>query len=141
MNTELALHLPPEEGAIAETLEALAAFFAQHRLPPNLLPVFAVAFDEILSNIVHYAGLDSGGGIDIRLWAEAGSLCAEVQDGGIAFDPLASGSPDTTLGVDERTIGGLGILLVRRLMDRVTYERTGGRNVVRFAKAMPADRA
>ena len=51
-----------------------------------------------------------------------------VSDDGPEFDPLAAAEPDTALGVEERPVGGLGIALVRRLMDAVEYERRGGRN-------------
>ena len=62
-----------------------------------------------------------------------------VSDDGPAFDPLAAAAPDTSLGVEERPIGGLGIALVRRLMDEVEYERRDGRNHLRLAPAARPD--
>ena len=57
-------------------------------------------------------------------------------DDGPAFDPLAAQAPDTTLGLDERPVGGLGLMLVRRLMDDVAYERRDGRNHLRLRRRL-----
>jgi serine/threonine-protein kinase RsbW len=61
-----------------------------------------------------------------------------VADDGPEFDPLSAAEPDTTLGVEDRPIGGLGIALVRRLMDEVAYERRDGRNRLRFERRLVA---
>jgi serine/threonine-protein kinase RsbW len=61
-----------------------------------------------------------------------------VSDDGPEFDPLAAEAPDTTLAVEDRPIGGLGIELVKRLMDEVRYERSGGRNRLRLARRLVA---
>jgi serine/threonine-protein kinase RsbW len=57
-----------------------------------------------------------------------------IEDDGVAFDPLARAAPDVTADLDEREIGGLGIHLVRTLMDGMTYERRGERNVLVIVK-------
>jgi anti-sigma regulatory factor (Ser/Thr protein kinase) len=59
-------------------------------------------------------------------------------DDGVPYDPLQAAEPDVTASLDERSIGGLGILLVKKMMDTVTYERAGGRNVLRMRKRLPA---
>ena len=89
-----------------------------------------IALDELFSNVAHYAyGEDVG-----KVWVEACSLAGErgisitLEDEGVPFDPLAHEDPDVTLGVAERSIGGLGIFLVRRTMDDMRYERRGDRN-------------
>ncbi len=61
-----------------------------------------------------------------------------VVDDGPEFDPLSAAQPDTTLGVENRPVGGLGIALVRRLMDEVAYERRDGRNRLRFERRLVA---
>ncbi|CCB66690.1 ATP-binding protein [Hyphomicrobium sp. MC1] len=136
MSGELSLRLHLEEGTPKQMPEIIAEFLSVHDLPEGLLQPFAVVFDEILSNIAAYGYPEvSEKVVDVRLSIKDGEIRAEVEDGGIAFDPLQIPDPDTTLDVTERPIGGLGILLVRKLMDRVTYERRDGRNVLRFAKA------
>jgi serine/threonine-protein kinase RsbW len=61
-----------------------------------------------------------------------------VLDDAPPFDPLEAPEPDTTLPVEQRPLGGLGIFLVRKLMDEVQYERRDGRNRVACRKRIPA---
>ena len=58
-----------------------------------------------------------------------------LSDEGKAFDPTQRGNADTTLSVEERPIGGLGILLVQTLMDSINYERIDGKNVLTLKKS------
>jgi anti-sigma regulatory factor (Ser/Thr protein kinase) len=58
------------------------------------------------------------------------SLTVEIADEGTPFDPLARSDPDTALDLDHREPGGLGILLIRSLVDEIAYRREGGRNVL-----------
>ena len=61
-----------------------------------------------------------------------------MADDGPGFDPLSAPEPDTSLGIEERPIGGLGIALVRRLMDHVEYERRDGKNRLRLRRRLVA---
>ena len=95
-----------------------------------------VAIEEILVNIVSYAGLTENDGIEIRCGVFEDPLRAVVQfiDGGIPFDPLAKEDPDVTQSAEDRQIGGLGIYIVKKTMDEVTYAREGDENVLRIRK-------
>ena len=62
---------------------------------------------------------------------------AEIIDEGEAFNPLERESPDISQGLDDRPVGGLGIHIVKQLMDDVSYQRQDGRNHLRFAKRLP----
>jgi serine/threonine-protein kinase RsbW len=93
-----------------------------------------IAFDEIISNGINHGGEGRSPTIEIRLVVEDEGVSGEVADDGKPFDPLAAPKPDTTLPVEQRPIGGLGIHLVRELMDDVSYLRDGGRNRLRFSK-------
>ena len=62
-----------------------------------------------------------------------------LTDNGAAFDPTATAPADITLAVDERPIGGLGIFLVRQLMDSINYERIDGKNVLTLRKEIPKE--
>jgi serine/threonine-protein kinase RsbW len=70
----------------------------------------------------------------VRLSAEPGEIKAEVEDDGEPFNPLEAPEPDTEKSLEERTIGGLGIHLVRKLMDRLEYKREGERNLLTVRK-------
>lgn len=97
-----------------------------------------VAVDEIFSNIANYAYLEDGGTATIiaDVYENDGEKYFKLifKDGGIPFNPLDRPDPDITLGVDERQIGGLGIFMVKKTMDSVTYEYVDGCNILTLVK-------
>ena len=128
----------PEE--IAAALQFVHDFAARHRLPAAALHDLSVAFDEALSNIVKYGyGDDARHEISVQLTIAGTQVVAEVRDDGIPFDPLSVPAPRLEGGIDERPIGGLGIYLLRQLMDEVRYERRGNRNVLVMKKRISGD--
>ena len=94
-----------------------------------------LAVEEAVVNIMDYA-YPSGteGNIEIRMEADSDRLRIIITDTGSEFDPTSVSKVDTTLSVEERPIGGLGIFLVRNLMDSINYERFEGRNILRLEK-------
>jgi anti-sigma regulatory factor (Ser/Thr protein kinase) len=115
--------------------EALTEFCGRHGVPDESRITLNVALEEIVTNIISYA-FDGARerSIDLELGLRDGSLRAIVADDGIAYNPLQHALPDVTLPLEKRRIGGLGIVLITRLVDDVTYERTGGRNVLTISK-------
>lgn len=94
-----------------------------------------IAVDEILSNIVYYAYGESGiGKIDVAGIINNSTVELEFSDEGVEFDPLKKEDPDTTVPVDQREIGGLGIFLVKKLMNSVEYTRVGQKNKLKITK-------
>ena len=95
-----------------------------------------VAMDEIFSNIARYAYPDQNGAAAVRMdFDEKTRLFSlEFRDQGIPFNPLEQAEPDTALGVEARGIGGLGIFLVRKTMDEVSYQYTDGSNILCLKK-------
>ena len=95
-----------------------------------------VAIDEMFSNIAHYAYENGAGDAIVRFGFDADTRTASIvfEDNGISFDPLAKADPDVTLNAEERGIGGLGIFLVKKTMDRVEYRREDGRNILTIEK-------
>ncbi len=94
-----------------------------------------LAVEEAVTNIIDYAypnGIE--GSIDITIEADENRICFIITDSGAEFDPTGVSKADTTLSVDDRPIGGLGVFLVRNLMDSINYERTDGKNVLRMEK-------
>lgn len=92
-----------------------------------------VSLDEVVSNIVKFSRAES---FSVKVALEQDSLVASITfiDNGIPYDPLKKADPDTTLSVEERNVGGLGIFLVKRMMDDVCYSREGDRNVLVLKK-------
>jgi len=94
-----------------------------------------LALDEVVTNAVMYAypkGMN--GTIDIECLVGHQRIKFIIKDNGVAFDPTTVKEPDLTSSVEERKIGGLGIYLVRKLMDSVNYERVNGQNILTLRK-------
>lgn len=120
-------------------MDAIETFLDNPAVPPAIAAKFMLVFDEVVSNALNHGHIGTLPTIDISIAVGPGTVRAEVIDDGKAFDPLAAPPPDTTLSAQDRPIGGLGILLVRKLMDDVTYTRENGRNRLRFSKHLPVE--
>jgi len=137
------LSVPGTDEGVREALDALAALVAGHGLSKAVTWPMEVSLDEVLANVVrHGLAGRAGAAVDVEMRLDANGeppVCELlVSDDGPAFDPLAAEEPDTSLGVEDRPVGGLGISLVRRLMDTVEYERRGERNHVRMRRRLVA---
>ena len=94
-----------------------------------------LAVEEVVVNIMNYAYVaDVKGQVKVEAMANDERLRFILTDSGRSFDPTAVSRADTTLTVEDRPIGGLGILLVRNLMDSINYERIDGQNILRIEK-------
>jgi serine/threonine-protein kinase RsbW/sigma-B regulation protein RsbU (phosphoserine phosphatase) len=99
-----------------------------------------MVFDEMLSNIISYAYHDEDEhDIEIRVELSENRLTVSIVDDGIPFNPIGVEIPDTELSLEERKVGGLGIHLVRNLMDKVSYQRRIDKNIVTFVKHLNTD--
>jgi serine/threonine-protein kinase RsbW len=121
---------------IGELVDRVQALFDARGLPPTLFQSFATAFDEVISNIAAYGCASDS--IRVHVTIAADEVHAEVIDDGVAFDPLQLPDPDVTSGLDDRAIGGLGVYLVRKMMDGVGYERRERFNCLSFWKCIVA---
>ena len=105
-------------------------FLEEKGIPVSLGYKVNITFDELLSNIISYAYTDDGEHvIDIKIELSGDRLVITISDDGIPYNPLGTAVPDTSLSLEEREIGGLGIHLVRNLMGDVTYQRKVNKNV------------
>jgi serine/threonine-protein kinase RsbW len=117
--------------------EALSNLWQERNLPPELEMPAVLALEEVLSNVIRHGCKDvANADIRVRLTIDTDAFEFEVSDNGLAFDPLSQADPDVTLPLEQRTPGGLGIFLVRRLGDFVNYEYRDGRNHLRFRKLL-----
>ena len=95
-----------------------------------------VAIEEVFVNVAHYAYGEGEGDVnfDISFNSESREVSFVMKDKGIPFDPLQKADPDITLSAEERTIGGLGIFITKKTMDKVTYAYENGENVLTMIK-------
>ena len=94
-----------------------------------------LAVEEAVVNVINYAyPIGQEGDIEIRIMCNGETLKTVIIDSGVAFDPTLQEKVDTSLSVEDRQIGGLGILLVRELMDTISYEREKGKNILTLIK-------
>jgi anti-sigma regulatory factor (Ser/Thr protein kinase) len=122
-------HVPATEAGLGQVLDFVDSVTSA--LPAKAARDLRLATEEVGVNIVSY-GFPDGGGSFAVTWNddEAGLVRLQFDDDGIAFDPLALAVPDLTVPMAQRQIGGLGIMMVRKLMDDVHYARVSGRNVL-----------
>ena len=94
-----------------------------------------LAMEEAVVNVMDYAyPAGTVGDVTIEAESEDDQLQFTIIDSGTPFDPTAKEEVDTTLSAEERPIGGLGIHLVRQLMDSINYERIDGKNILTLRK-------
>ena len=96
-----------------------------------------LAIEEAVVNVMSYAyPAGTKGDVDIDAEADDEQLKFVISDSGTPFDPTQKGEVDTTLSAEERGIGGLGIHLIRQIMDTINYERVDGKNVLTLRKKL-----
>lgn len=127
--------------AAVENLGQVLAFVDEQLAgcPPDILLQIDIAVEEIYVNIAHYAYPSGAGDATIRCAVSRTSppkATIELVDGGIPYDPLSRKDPDITLDAEERQIGGLGIFMVKDMMDHVSYRREDGKNVLTMKKTL-----
>jgi anti-sigma regulatory factor (Ser/Thr protein kinase) len=115
-----------------------AAFAEERGLPARIRQSVSVALDELLANTIDYGGAAR---IVVDVTLHPNRLSVMLIDDGQPFDPFGQDAPPpplpgTALPLEERKIGGLGIHLVRKMMDDVRYERRADRNVVVLTKRL-----
>ena len=94
-----------------------------------------LAVEEAVVNVIDYAyPVGTEGDITVKIMSDGQRLYCQIIDSGVPFDPTAKEKADTSLSVEDRQIGGLGILLVREQMDSINYERTDGKNILTLIK-------
>ena len=120
--------LPEATGFFEDILSAANA-------PMKVIAQVNVAVDEIFSNIARYSGATAA---TLGCSLADGRMMLRFSDNGRPYDPTGKPDPDTTLSAEERDIGGLGIFMVKKIMDEVTYEYVDGLNILTLVKALPA---
>jgi anti-sigma regulatory factor (Ser/Thr protein kinase) len=95
--------------------------------------------EEALVNIINYAYPNSKGEVKIQCGVDTdrATFVIQITDSGLAFNPFERPDPDITLSVQDREIGGLGIFMIRQIMDQFSYKRDNDHNVMLLEKKLP----
>ena len=102
-------------------------------VPRKIQNQISISVDEIFSNIARYAYHPETGGATVRI-SVGEDITVEFEDSGIAYDPLRAEAPDITLSAEDRELGGLGLFMVKNMMDSMEYRRDGNKNILTIKK-------
>jgi anti-sigma regulatory factor (Ser/Thr protein kinase) len=131
------LNLEPQVSEIPRLLDWVEACCGAEGVADEVRYKIMLALDEAVANVINHAFGDVPPPhlIRVRLDITAELFAAEVIDNGRQFDPTTAPDPDLMLPLEQRTPGGLGIHLMRNVMDRLQYRHKGGENTLRMEKA------
>ena len=119
--------------SLGDAAEYLSSMLDKGECPAAAKAHLMVALDEVTSNVVRCSGA-SGIALEVRFSNEPRGVVVSVSDDGKPFNPLHVPEPDTKVPLEERPIGGLGILLLRKTMNEVSYHYAHGCNILTFRK-------
>ena len=128
--------------ATMENIEVVTDFVNQQlealNCPMKAQMQIDIAIDELFSNIARYSYNPEVGQATVRVEVVEDPLAVTITfiDNGVPYDPLAKADPDVTLSAEEREIGGLGIYMVKKTMDDITYEYKDGQNILSIKKCI-----
>jgi serine/threonine-protein kinase RsbW len=124
---------PATPGNVQEIVSYVTGLAAEVGVPPEKVVRLDLAIEEWATNVCRYAYRGGDGSVWVAVRREGPTLVVELSDDGSPFDPTAAAEPDVSVPLSERSPGGLGLLLMRRMVDELSYRRDGHRNVVTFA--------
>ena len=133
--------VPADAAQLSVLTEFLREFGSAVALTSAHVGTLELALEEIFLNIVmHGSEPGSTPQVEVSVSLEADAVTMTVEDDGPQFDPLSLPPPDVTVSLADRKVGGLGVFLVRNLMDTVNYARVAGRNQLRMSKRLDGSR-
>ena len=130
------LTLEAKVANLQQVLDFVDENLTSMRCPMKILMQIDVAVEEIFVNVASYAYTPNTGSVTIRmdLQEKPRAVVITFIDSGIPYNPLVKEDPDVSLSAEERSIGGLGIFMVKKTMDKMEYEYTDQKNVLKMYK-------
>ena len=121
---------------LQQVIDFATELLEMHDCPMKAVMQMELVIEEIFVNVSSYAYEPETGDVTICVDFAENPSAVEITfiDGGKPYNPLEKDDPDTTLGIDEREIGGLGIFLVKKNVDDISYEYADGKNILRVKK-------
>lgn len=132
------LIVPADRGEFATLQQWLLSIAAELDMQERIRKQLMICCDEIFTNIASYAYTDRNGSVTVTVEfvSETKSLRIIFSDSGTAFNPLEISEPDTSSALSERKVGGLGMFMVKKMMDSVEYCRQDGKNILTLTKCL-----
>ena len=135
MNHKLTFRIKNDLTELGKISQIVEEFNETHRLPLKAVNAVSLALDEILTNIISYGYEEQGDHfIDIRISLQNEQIILEIEDDARQFNPLTVPEADTESAINERPIGGLGVHLVRNMMDEIHYIYKNNKNCLLMKK-------
>lgn len=126
--------LPNDIATISQLSEFVETVCEEKGLDMALTMNLNLALEEAVVNVMSYAYPGGQGDVKVDIKIDDQKVVSILTDSGIPFDPTQKGDVDTTLPAEERPIGGLGIHLVKQIMDKVSYQYVGNQNILTLEK-------
>jgi serine/threonine-protein kinase RsbW len=131
MTSELFLSIKNNVSALCELMQEVNTFMESSALPARTVYLVNLALEEVLTNVLKYAfDDDREHEITVSVALRSSEIWIECQDDGKPFDPLAAPDPEMKDCISDCTEGGLGIHLVRKMVDSIAYQRDDCRNIL-----------
>ena len=131
MKTKVKIKLPAKLENIEAFLEAVTTFSQDQGIDPKRIPSIELSIEEVLVNIINHAYKGNPGNAEITCGLDDHErLIIQIVDTGLSFNFAALDEPDIAAGIEDRKTGGLGVFLIKKLMDDVHYRRENGRNIL-----------
>jgi serine/threonine-protein kinase RsbW len=137
-DTQVSLTIPADINEIPKVSSELEALMKNHGFPDEDILDTQLAVEEAVTNIVMHGYGNAGGEVAIRFRASQGIVEIQLEDRAIPFNPLTLPEPDLTSDVDDRKIGGLGIFLIRKVMNDIQYRFEDNKNILVMVKRKTA---
>jgi anti-sigma regulatory factor (Ser/Thr protein kinase) len=127
------LKLPAEISNLRKFIELVSSCAEKQGFSPERITEIEVATEEVLVNVCHYAYQDGNGDVKVScILDDTNRFVIEIEDAGIPFDVLSIGEPDLIDDIDERKVGGLGVFIIRELVEDVQYRREDNKNILKL---------
>lgn len=129
------IKVPATSANLEKMIDFTVSFAQKQGFDKEAIGQIRLACEEALVNVVNYAHPGTEGTVEISCnTAQGRGIKIEIADAGMPFDPLSLPTPDTSLPMEQRKIGGLGIFMIRKNMNEVKYRRDRGRNILTLTK-------
>ncbi len=136
MEADKTIKVPAELDKVYDVQDFVNSVLEAHDCGMKAQMQIEIAVEELFVNIAHYAYPNGKGDAEISVGVDDGVASITFRDSGIPYDPLAKEDPDVTKKAEDRSIGGLGIYMVKKSMDEMLYRYEDGHNILTIRKKL-----